>query len=99
MAQDESSGAKIIPKCILRPDAILSFKTFLSFINRLLEGDGTPLQYFCLENLMGGFSSPVATAEFSKFAGILSATFTASSLRNSTGISNTSISFVCSDAS
>ena len=54
MAQDESSGAKIIPKCILRPDAILSFKTFLSFINRLLEGDGTPLQYSCLENPMGG---------------------------------------------
>ena len=50
MAWDESSGAKIIPKCILRPDAILSFKTFLSFINRLLEGDGTPLQCSCLEN-------------------------------------------------
>ena len=54
MAQDESSGAKIIPKCILRPDAILSFKMFLSFINRLLEGDGTPLQYSCLENPIGG---------------------------------------------
>ena len=39
MAQDESSGAKIIPKCIFwmgGPGAILSLKTFLSFINRLL---------------------------------------------------------------
>ena len=40
MAQNDSSGAKIIPKCILwvrgLPGAILSFKTFLSFINRLL---------------------------------------------------------------
>ena len=38
-----------------RPGAILSFKTLLSFINRLLvtiygEGNGTPLQYSCLEN-------------------------------------------------
>ena len=39
MAWDESSGAKIIPKIHLMdegPGAILSFKTFLSFINRLL---------------------------------------------------------------
>ena len=39
MAQDESSGAKITPKIPLMdkgPGAILSFKTFLSFINRLL---------------------------------------------------------------
>ena len=33
--------------------AILSFKTFSSFINRL-EGNGTPLQYSCLENPMDG---------------------------------------------
>ena len=37
------------------PGAILSFKTFLSFINKLLvtiygEGNGNPLQYSCLEN-------------------------------------------------
>ena len=38
MAWDESSGAKIIPKCILwmRGLVPLSFKTFPSFINRLL---------------------------------------------------------------
>ena len=47
MAQDKPFGGKIIPKCILRvrgpvpstgegPGAILNFKTFLSFINRLL---------------------------------------------------------------
>ena len=41
------------------PGAILSFKTFLSFINRLLvtiygEGNGIPLQYPCLENPMDG---------------------------------------------
>ena len=39
MAQDEPFGAKIIPKCILQVrglGAILNFKTFLSFINRLL---------------------------------------------------------------
>ena len=41
------------------PGAILSFKTFLSFISRLLvtiygEGNGNPLQYSCLENPMGG---------------------------------------------
>ena len=41
------------------PGAILSFKTFLSFINRLLvtiygEGNGNPLQYACLENPMDG---------------------------------------------
>ena len=34
MAQDESSGAKIMDG---GPGAILSFKTFLSFINRLLD--------------------------------------------------------------
>ena len=39
------------------PGTILSFKTLLSFINRLLvtiygEGNGTPLQYSCLENPM-----------------------------------------------
>ena len=34
----------------------LSFKTFVSFINRLLtgEGNGNPLQYSCLENPMDG---------------------------------------------
>ena len=33
----------------------LSFKTFLSFINRLLVTiNGTPLQYSCLENSMDG---------------------------------------------
>ena len=36
------------------PGAILNIKTFLSFINRLLEGNGTPLQYSCLENPMDG---------------------------------------------
>ena len=39
MAQDKPFGAKIIPKCILQVrglGAILNFKTFLSFINRLL---------------------------------------------------------------
>ena len=41
------------------PGAILSFKTFLSFISRLLvtiygEGNGNPLQYSCLENPMDG---------------------------------------------
>ena len=41
------------------PGAILSFKTFLSFINRLLvtiygEGNGIPLQYPCLENPTDG---------------------------------------------
>ena len=52
MAQDEQFGAKIIPKCILWVrglGAILTFKTLLSFINRLL---GTPLQYSCLEEPM-----------------------------------------------
>ena len=40
MAPDDLSGAKIIPKYILwmgGPGAILSFRTFLSFISRLLE--------------------------------------------------------------
>ena len=37
------------------PGAILNFKTFLSFTNRLLvEGNGHPLQYSCLENPMDG---------------------------------------------
>ena len=37
MAQDEPFGAKIIPKCILWVRVlVLSFKKFLSFINRLL---------------------------------------------------------------
>ena len=39
MAQDKPFGAKIIPKMHLMgegPGAILNFKTFLSFINRLL---------------------------------------------------------------
>ena len=33
------------------PGAILSFKTFVSFIG---EGNGNPLQYSCLENPMDG---------------------------------------------
>ena len=41
------------------PGAVLSFETFLSFINRLLvtiygEGNGIPLQYPCLENPTDG---------------------------------------------
>ena len=41
------------------PGAILSFKTFLSFINKLLvtiygEGNGNPLQCSCLENPRDG---------------------------------------------
>ena len=37
------------------------------------EGNGKPLQYYCLENPMTSRKRHVATAESSKFAGILSA--------------------------
>ena len=56
LALDDSAGAKIMDG---GPGAILSFKTFLSFINRLIvtiygEGNGNPLQCSCLESPRDG---------------------------------------------
>ena len=52
MAWDDSSGAKIIPKYILWIRGLVPF--WVSFIKTDGEGNGTPLQYSCLENPMDG---------------------------------------------
>ena len=55
MAQDDSPGANVISKCMLWVRGLVPLsvlRNLLSIINSLLvgEGNGTPLQYFCLEN-------------------------------------------------
>ena len=63
MAWDESSGAKIIPKCMLwmeEPGRIQSMKSlrvghdWATSLSCIGEGNGNPLQCSCLENPRGG---------------------------------------------
>ena len=55
MVWDDSPGANVISKCMLWVRGLVTLwvlRNLLSIINSLLvgEGNGTPLQYFCLEN-------------------------------------------------
>ena len=57
MARDDSPCASVISKCMLWVRGLVSLwvlRHFFSLISSLLygEGDGTPLQYSCLENPM-----------------------------------------------